>query len=297
MPGFLHLYSGEEAIAVGVMVGAPTPDDYISTQPSRPRPLIAKGGDTKRMFAELFGKATGYCKGKGGSMHIADMAHGILGANGIVGAAVPIGTGAAFAAKYRGERPVSVCFFGDALHQPGHVPRGPQPGRHLGAAGRLRRARTTSTAWPTASRDYMKTERHGRPRRRATASPEWSSTATTCSPSMRRRPRRSSGRAAGGGPTLIECKTWRHWGHFIGDMATYRDPAEHEAWLKRDPIPAFAGSARSRRGAGRPRPSSRPIQDEADAEMHAAVEFGKASPFPDCRRIDHRRLCRVRGQA
>ena len=89
---------------------------------------------------------------------------------------------------------------------------------------------------------------------------------------------------SGGGPTLIECKTWRHWGHFIGDMATYRDPAEHEAWLKRDPIPAFGGSA-ARAREWRPKPSSRQSKQEADAEMEAAVEFAEEQPFPTRRRL------------
>ena len=112
MPGFLHLYSGEEAIAAGVMAVLEE-DDYIVTSHRGHGHLLARGGDPKRMFAELYGRVDGYCHGKGGSMHIADMSHGMLGANGIVGAAVNIGTGAAFAAKYRGEKKVSVSFFGD----------------------------------------------------------------------------------------------------------------------------------------------------------------------------------------
>ena len=103
MPGFLHLYSGEEAIAAGVMAVLEE-DDYIVTSHRGHGHLLARGGDPKRMFAELYGRIDGYCHGKGGSMHIADMGHGMLGANGIVGAAVNIGTGAAFAAKYRGRR-------------------------------------------------------------------------------------------------------------------------------------------------------------------------------------------------
>ncbi len=84
---------------------------------------------------------------------------------------------------------------------------------------------------------------------------------------------------AGGGPTLIECKTWRHWGHFIGDMAKYRDPAEHESWLRRDPIPAFAAVLLDRSAATEAELQT--ILAEADTEMDAAVEFGRQSPFPD----------------
>ena len=113
MPGFLHLYSGEEAIATGVM-SVLRPDDYISSHHRGHGHLIAKGADTKRMFAELFGKVDGFCRGKGGSMHIADSSLNVLGANGIVGACMHIGTGAAFACKHKHKGRIAVTFLGDA---------------------------------------------------------------------------------------------------------------------------------------------------------------------------------------
>ncbi|MFM8484613.1 MAG: thiamine pyrophosphate-dependent dehydrogenase E1 component subunit alpha, partial [Actinomycetota bacterium] len=112
LPGFLHLYVGEEAVAAGVC-GALDDDDYITSTHRGHGHLVAKGGDFNRMMAELMGKATGYCKGKGGSMHIADVDVGMLGANGIVGAGAPIAVGAALAAKLDGKGKVAITFSGD----------------------------------------------------------------------------------------------------------------------------------------------------------------------------------------
>ena len=118
IPGAVHLYVGEEAVAVGVCATL-TDQDYITSTHRGHGHLLAKGGDPPRMFAELFGRADGYCKGKGGSMHIADMDLGMLGANGIVGAGPPIALGAAFACKYRKDGNVAVCFFGDGASNEG----------------------------------------------------------------------------------------------------------------------------------------------------------------------------------
>ena len=118
IPGFVHLYIGEEAVATGVCAHL-RKDDYITSTHRGHGHLISKGGDLKLMMAELFGKRTGYCKGKGGSMHIADVDLCILGANGIVGGGPPIATGAALAAKYKGTDQVAVCFLGDGASNQG----------------------------------------------------------------------------------------------------------------------------------------------------------------------------------
>ncbi|MFY9188223.1 MAG: thiamine pyrophosphate-dependent dehydrogenase E1 component subunit alpha, partial [bacterium] len=112
IPGFVHLYIGEEATAVGTCANL-RDDDYITSTHRGHGHCLAKGGDMKLMMAELFGKKTGYCKGKGGSMHIADVDMGILGANGIVGGGLAIAPGAGLAAKLRGTDQVTTCFFGD----------------------------------------------------------------------------------------------------------------------------------------------------------------------------------------
>ena len=118
LPGFLHLYIGEEATAVGVCVHLQD-DDYITSTHRGHGHLIAKGGKRDRMMAELFARTTGYCKGKGGSMHIADKETGILGANGVVGAGIPLAAGAALSAKLRGTQQVAVSFFGDGATNQG----------------------------------------------------------------------------------------------------------------------------------------------------------------------------------
>jgi len=274
MPGFLHLYSGEEAIAVGVM-SVLQPDDYISSHHRGHGHLIAKGADTKRMFAELFGRADGFCKGKGGSMHIADSSLNILGANGIVGAAVHIGTGAAFACKYRKNGLVAVAFFGDASTNRGTF----HEALNLASIWELPAVYVVENnlyGVANCQRDYMKVQVADR-----AASYGFPGVTVDGNDvvAMREAAREAVDRARnGGGPTLLDCRTWRHWGHFIGDAATYRDPAEHQAWLDRDPLKITSKMLRSKKWATDAEIDA--IQAEADAEMQAALEFGKASPFP-----------------
>ncbi len=275
MPGFLHLYSGEEAIAAGV-IDTLEDDDYIVTSHRGHGHLLARGSDPKRMFAELFGRVDGYCRGKGGSMHIADMSRGFLGANGIVGAAVNIGTGAAFAAKYRGERRVSVSFFGDASTNRGTF----HEALNLAAIWELPAVYVCENNFYGSANyqsDYMKLKdiadraaSYGFPGVVVDGNDVLAVRAAAAEAVTRAR--------SGGGPTLIECKTWRHWGHFIGDMARYRDPAEHEAWLRRDPIPNFRAKLLAWGVADEAELTQ--IEQAAEAEMDEAVAFGKTSPFP-----------------
>ena len=229
------------------------------------------------MFAELYGRIDGYCHGKGGSMHIADMSHGMLGANGIVGAAVNIGTGAAFAAKYRGEKKVSVSFFGDASTN----------------RGTFHEALNLAAIWELPVVYILENNGYGvaNPQSDHTKLKDLADRAAAYGfpgvvvdgndvLAVREVAAEAVDRArGGGGPTLIEAKTWRHWGHFIGDSAKYRDPAEHAAWLKRDPIPAFA--AVLVKGGATTQAELDDIQTAAEAEMDAAIEYGRQSPFPD----------------
>jgi len=275
MPGFLHLYSGEEAIAAGVM-SVLEPDDYVSTHHRGHGHLIAKGADTKRMFAELFGKAAGFCKGKGGSMHIADMSLGVLGANGIVGAAVHIGTGAAFACKYQKNGKIALAFLGDASTN----------------RGTFHEALNLASIWDLPIVYVVENNHYGvaNPQSEHMKIRDIADRAAGYGfpgvvvdgndvAAVREAAQEAVARArGGGGPTLLECKTWRHWGHFIGDAATYRDPAEHEAWLKRDPL-IISSALLLARGWATQADLDR-IQAEADAEMQTALEYGKDSPYP-----------------
>lgn len=136
IPGFVHLYLGEEAVAAGACA-ALEKEDYITSTHRGHGHLIAKGGDLKKMMAEIYGKSTGYCKGKGGSMHIADVDLGILGANGIVGGGGPIAAGAGMAIQYRGQPGCRLLFWRRCI-QPGHHPGSPEPGQCLAVAGCFR---------------------------------------------------------------------------------------------------------------------------------------------------------------
>ena len=191
--GVVHCYIGEEAVAVGVCAALEHGDQIISTHRGHGH-CIAKGADLNRMMAELYGRETGYCKGKGGSMHIADFGIGMLGANGIVAGGISIVTGAGLAAQMDGKGRVAVSFFGDGASNAGPVPRVPQHRGDLEAADASTSARTTCM--------------RRRPRRRrrtpcpmwpaappATAFPASSSTATTSSRSIRRPPAPSPARA------------------------------------------------------------------------------------------------------
>lgn len=274
MPGFLHLYSGEEAIATGVM-SVLEPDDYISSHHRGHGHLIAKGADTKRMFAELFGRVDGFCRGKGGSMHIADSSLNVLGANGIVGACMHIGTGAAFACKHKHKGRIAVTFLGDASTNRGTF----HEALNLAAIWELPAVYVVENnlyGVANCQRDYMKV--NVADRAAAYGFPGVTVDGNDVL-AVREAAKEAVDRARdGGGPTLLDCRTWRHWGHFIGDAATYRDPAEHEAWLKRDPLIITGNVLRAKKWASDAELAA--IQAEADAEMQAALEFGKASPFP-----------------
>lgn len=274
MPGFLHLYSGEEAIAVGVL-SVMQPDDYISSHHRGHGHLIAKGANPGRMYAELFGRADGYCRGKGGSMHIADISLNVLGANGVVGAGINIGTGAAFACKHKYKNRISVTFLGDAATN----------------RGTFHEALNLSSIWDlpavyvvennlygvaNCQRDYMRVDVADR-------AASYGFPGETVDGNDVLAVRKAAGKAverarSGKGPTLLDCRTWRHWGHFIGDDASYRDPEEHEAWLKRDPLIITGDHLHSRKWATKT--DLERIRSEAEEEMLAAIDFGKKSPFP-----------------
>ena len=150
IPGFVHLYIGEEAIAVGVCTNLHN-DDFITSTHRGHGHLIAKGGDIRYMMAELFAKKDGYCKGKGGSMHICDLSLGILGSNGIVGAGTAHRGGRGFCLQIEGQRAGVRLLLRGRRVQPGHLPREPEPGLCLEAAGHLCVRRTTFTAYPVPS--------------------------------------------------------------------------------------------------------------------------------------------------
>jgi TPP-dependent pyruvate/acetoin dehydrogenase alpha subunit len=275
IPGFVHVSIGQEATAVGVC-GALRRSDFITTTHRGHGHCIAKGADPAAMMAELFGRASGTCGGKGGSMHIADPTLGILGANGIVAAGLPIAVGAGLAALRKGTGAVAVAFAGE-----GTV-----------ASGAFHEALTLAALWSAPVIFVIENNRY--------AEFTDSETMWRGAPLVERAlgyglhaaeqvdgndvqaVRAVTDRAVaacrdGDGPWLLEALTYRHHGHYEGDPARYRDEAELEAWKERDPIEI---ARRVLDSEGRAEAALAAIA-AAEAEMDRAVELGLAAPHPE----------------
>lgn len=276
IPGFIHLSIGQEASAVGVCALLRR-NDYLTTTHRGHGHLIAKGGDLKRMIAELMGRRTGYCKGKGGSMHIADFSLGILGANGVVAGGFPIAVGAGLSIKLRRTDQVCVCFFGD-----GAANRGPfHEALNMAAIWRLpilfvcennRYASTTRVSYACAVTDI------------ASRAAAYNIPGTVVDGNDVLAVREAAARALdrarhGEGPTLLENKTYRRRGHFEGDPQRYRDPREVEEWEERnDPIARFAALLRAEALLTADRETK--IEVQIKAELDEALRFAEESEYP-----------------
>lgn len=276
IPGFIHLSIGQEASSVGVCTCL-RKDDYVVTTHRGHGHMIAKGADLKRMTAELFGKRDGYCKGKGGSMHIADFAIGFLGANGVVAGGLPIIAGAGLSIKLRKTDQVAVAFFGD-----GAVNRGPvHEAMNMAAIWRLpvifviennRFASTTPLDYASSVQDlYTRAAAYNMPGEQIDANDILAVRKATAAAVARAR--------AGEGPTLLENLTYRLRGHFEGDPQKYRTPAEIESWREKDPIERFARALRKKKYLTDKR--ARQILAEVQAEVDAALAFAHNSPYPE----------------
>ncbi|MEA2529193.1 MAG: acetoin:2,6-dichlorophenolindophenol oxidoreductase subunit alpha [Thermomicrobiales bacterium] len=233
IPGFVHLYAGEEAIAVGVCSHLSDKDFITSTHRGHGH-CIAKGVDIPGMVAELMGKATGVCKGKGGSMHIADVDKGMLGANGIVGGGFPLACGAALTAKTLGTGGVAICFFGDGASNQGTF----HEGLNLAAIWNLPvvfvcenngYAESTPVSYHCAASDIANRAASYEIPGVVVDGLDLFSVYEVAGEAIARARR-------GEGPTLIEAKTYRFYGHFQGDMVTYRTQEELDRFKLRDPI-------------------------------------------------------------
>lgn len=276
LPGFLHLYIGEEAIAAGVCACL-NQDDYITSTHRGHGHVIAKGADVKPMMAELYGKSTGYCKGKGGSMHIADAELGILGANGIVGGGLEIAAGAGAGVQYLKGNQVVVCFFGDGAASQGAF----HESVNLASTWKLpviyvNENNGFAISTPNDKQRNVKgvSDRavaYGIPGVRVDGNDVLAVVEAMEAAVKRAR--------AGEGPTILECMTYRWRGHSEGDPEHYyRTPEEVEAWMKKDPIERFQKTLIAQNGT---------TQDELDAidaqvngMIEEAVVFGESSPYP-----------------
>ncbi len=276
LPGFLHSYIGEEAVASGVCAHL-TPQDMITSTHRGHGHAVAKGARLDMMMAELFAKKTGYCHGKGGSMHIADLDLGILGANGIVGGGIPIATGAGLALKLKGGDRVTVAFFGDGGSNTGAF----HEGVNMAAVWNL------PVVFVCENNQYAEStprEVHQRIKDVAQRAMAYDIPGVLADGMDVFDVYQKAGEAidrarTGGGPTLVEAKTYRFMGHYVGDPQTYRSKDEVEQWKKRDPIAMFRTRVLEERKV------TAAELDAIDAaiakEMEQGVEFARQSPEPE----------------
>ncbi len=275
--GVVHSYIGEEAVAVGVCSALEDGDQIVSTHRGHGH-CIAKGADLDRMMAELYGRETGYCKGKGGSMHIADFDIGMLGANGIVGGGIPIATGAGLAAQMDGKGRVAVSFFGDGASNAGSF----HESLNIAATWKLpmlyvcenNRYAANTAAAATHAQEDVATRALGYDMPGVIVDGNDISAVYDAATTAVARAR------AGEGPTLIECKTYR-WGRHTErpSQAEPRPANEVEEWKTRDPIPRLVEALKEQQGQ---------LTDEEWEEMDreilarisSAVAYAKASAFP-----------------
>lgn len=278
LPGFVHLYIGEEAVATGICA-ALGKDDKISSTHRGHGHLIAKGAEPEKMMAELLGKSTGYCRGRGGSMHIVDFDLGIIGTNGIVGGGIPIAAGAAWGDAYLGRDTVTVAFFGDGAANQGVL----LEAMNLAAVWKAPvifvcennlYGEWTRTDELTAGKIHERGAPLGIPGVEVDGNDVRAVHAAAVEAVARAR--------AGEGPTLIEARTYRWSGHNLGEEAfagDYRPLEEQQHWRARDPLPSFARVLEQEGSA------TREELDAIAAEEHEAVEaalaFAQQSPDPD----------------
>ena len=276
MPGLAHLYIGEEGVAVGAC-SALREEDYITSTHRGHGHCLAKGADLDRMMAEIMGKEAGYCRGKGGSMHIADFSGGNLGANGIVGGSFGIATGAALSAKMRGSNQVALCFFGD------------------GAAnqGILLETVNMAVIWGLPVVYICENNQYGEHtpfdkvtgvdqivKRAAGLGLEGVRLDGSDVVEMYRGVSKAVEKArSGNGPTFIEADTYRYRGHHVGDAAGYRTKEELDWWMQnKDPINRLGEQMIARKMASKS--ELKALEDQVEDEVVEAVEFGRNAELP-----------------
>ena len=273
--GTMHLSIGQEASAVGACMPLDDEDKITSTHRGHGH-CVAKGADVGRMFAEFFGKEEGYCRGRGGSMHIADVSKGNLGANGIVGGGLPIAVGAALSAKRQGTGAVTICFFGDGANNEGAF----HEALNMASVWKLpvvficennRYGMSTSTERSTAVKQIAE-------RAQAYAMPgvtvdgnDFSAIAEASETAVARARR-------GEGPSLIESLTYRWRGHSKSDRNRYRTKDEIEAWMAQDPIRRMGDLLIEHAILSADEIAA--LEAEVDAEITAAIAFARAGTDP-----------------
>ena len=275
VPGTIHLYAGQEAVAVGVCANL-RKDDYITSTHRGHGHCIAKGARLDKTMAEILGKKTGYCRGKGGSMHIADFSIGMLGATAVVGAGIPIAAGAGLSIKLRGTDQVVACFFGEGASNQGTFHEGINMAA-VWALPVLFVCENNLYAMGTRQSRVMAIENvadrasaYGIPGTVVDGNDVLAVYEAAHEAVVRARQGKS--------PTLIECKTYRHKGHSRADPATYRPREEVEKWLKKDPIPQF--KKRLLEEGFLTEKEANQIEEDVIRAVEDAVKFAIESPYP-----------------
>jgi pyruvate dehydrogenase E1 component alpha subunit len=278
MPGLTHLYSGQEAVAVGVC-GSLRTDDFITSTHRGHGHCLAKGAAVDRMFAELLGKEAGYCRGKGGSMHIADQERGNLGANAIVGGSAGIATGAALSAKRRGTDQVAVCFFGEGALGQGLL----YETMNMASLWRLPVIYVCENNLYNEYTHYSETtagEILARPA--AFDIPAEEVDGQDLGAVYQATARAVTRARAAGGPSFLLCRTYRFYGHHVGDVDRdyYRSKDEEREWREsRDPI---RKAAESMLAAGITNAATLDrLDEEAATVVKSGVEFALGAPYPE----------------
>jgi acetoin:2,6-dichlorophenolindophenol oxidoreductase subunit alpha len=283
MPGLAHLYIGEEAVAVGVCE-ALRPDDYVTSTHRGHGHCLAKGASPERMFAELLGKEAGYCRGKGGSMHIADPATGNLGANAIVGGSVGIATGAAFSSKTLKTGQIAVCFFGEGALGQGVL----YECFNLAQLWKLPVIYVCENNLYTEYTHFSETTAGEIPAR-ATAfgiraeTVDGQDVRAVFAAAMALVERARSG----DGPAFLVCNTYRHRGHHVGDINReyYRSKKEEQEWLREsDPIKNYSEWLKAEKHADAATLSA--IELELKSEMDKAMKFAISAPYPGIDQVE-----------
>ncbi len=275
MKGLCHLYIGEEAVATGACM-ALNRDDYITSTHRGHGHVIAKGADLNKMIAELLGKGTGYCKGKGGSMHIADVSLGVLGANGIVGGGFGIATGAGLSIKMRGTKQVCVCFFGDGAAQQGLF----HESLNLASIWKL------PVIYLCENNLYALSNPHKKNHHIENIADSASSYGipglivdgmdvidvyNKVSEAVQRA-------REGNGPILVEAKTYRYKGHFVGDPVEYIPKEEYDTWIKKCPIKQYKQKLLFKNIVSKE--ELHKIEQKIVNKINKATEYARSCPLP-----------------
>lgn len=276
VPGTIHLYAGEEAVAVGICT-ALAKTDYVTSTHRGHGHCIAKGGDLKRTMAEILGKKTGYCKGKGGSMHIADFSIGMLGATAVVGAGLPIAVGAGLSAKLRKTGQIVACFFGEGASNQGTF----HESLNMASVWKL------PVVFVCENNLYAMGTRQSRVMnikdvadRAGAYGIEGMVVDGNDVLAVYEAARHAAERARKGeGSALIECKTYRRKGHSRADPAKYRPKEEVEEWLRKDPIKRFKECLMKEHSFTERELSV--IEEETAKAIGEATKFALESPYPD----------------